>query len=116
MLKASLWMVNQLNKEILDKIDEIISVIEDSPEYQKYLLLKGKINSNNELKRLINEVRVLQKDVVHHLNKKDELNNKMDELNNSPLYREYVNTLFEINNIYAIIENSINKYFQNKLN
>ena len=116
MLKASLWMVNQLNKEILDKIDEIIEVIENSPEYQKYLLLKDKINCNEELKRLINEVKVLQKDVVHHLNKKDELNNKMDELNSNPLYREYINTLFEINNIYAIIENSINKYFQNKLN
>ena len=38
------------------------------------------------------------------------------ELNNDPLYREYNNTLYEINNTFAIIENSLNNYFNSKLN
>ena len=105
-----------MNKEILNKVDEIIKDIESSNEYQKYLLLKDKIFNDKELIRLINEVKVLQKDVVHHLNKKELLEEKLEELDNNPLYREYNNTISEINNTFAIIESSINNYFQNKLN
>ena len=115
-LRVFLWMVNQLNKEILEKVDELVKEIEDSPDYQKYLLLKDKISKNKELMELINKVRVLQKDYVHHLTKKEELDKLVDELNSNPLYREYNNTLYEINNIYAIIESKLNKYFQDKLN
>lgn len=105
-----------MNNEILDKIDEIIKVIENSPEYQKYLLLKNEIKKNKELCSLINEVRVLQKDVTHGMDKKLELKNKTNTLNSYPLYIEYNNILYEINNNLSIIETSINNYFQKKLN
>ena len=105
-----------MKKEILNKIDEIIKTIEESDDYLKYLDLKNKISNNKELVNLINEVKLLQKDVVHHLNKKEILNEKINELNNYPLYREYNNTLSEINNTYAIIENSLNNYFIKVLN
>lgn len=91
-------------------------MIEDSSEYQKYLFLKEKIKNNKELMTLINEVKILQKDVVHHLDKKELLNKKIDELNNNPIYREFNNTLYELNNNYAIIETSINNYFYEKMN
>ena len=105
-----------MNKEILDKVDEIIKIIEDSDDYQKYLDIKKKISNNKELSKLINEVRVLQKDVVHQVKKKTELDKKMKELNNHPLYIEYSNTLYDINNVFSIIESSLNKYFDDKLN
>lgn len=109
-------MVNYVNNEILKKVDEIISLIEKGEDYQKYLALKDKMDKNKELKLLINEVKLLQKDVVHHQEKENLLKEKMDELSNNPLYREYENTLFEINNTYTIIENGLNNYFQKKLN
>ena len=65
---------------------------------------------------LINRVRVLQKDVVHHLSSKEELDKLVNELNDDPLYREYSNALYEVNNTFAIIETKLNKYFQDKLN
>ena len=99
------------NKEILHKIDEIIDKIESSELYLKYLDLRKKIDNNKELVMLINEVKLLQKDVVHHLDKKDLLNKKIDELNSIPIYREYNNVIYEINNTYAIIENNLNNYF-----
>lgn len=105
-----------MNKELLNKIDEIISLIENSKEYQKYLLLKDEMNNNSDIKKLINEIRVLQKDVVHHLDKKEKLRKRMDELNAHPLYREYNNTLASINNVYAIIESNLNNYFQRIVN
>ena len=105
-----------MNNEILDKVDEIINKIETSELYKKYIDLQKKIENNKEIMLLINEVRVLQKDIVHHLDKKNELEMKQQELNNNPLYREYINTIDEINNTYNIIENSLNNYFYQKLN
>ena len=109
-------MVNQLNKDILNKVDEIIDIIDKSEEYQKYLLLKEKMNNNKELKELINEIKVLQKDVTHKLDKKEILKEKMEMLESFPLYREYNNVLSDLNNTYAVIESMINKYFSDKLN
>lgn len=105
-----------MNKEIETKIDEIINEIESSDIYQKYLLLKDKINSNKELTELINKVKVMQKDVVHKKKKQDELDKLMDELNSNPLYREYNNCLYEINNTYGIIESTLNNYFNKIIN
>ena len=65
---------------------------------------------------LINEIKVLQKDVVHHLDRKSLLKEKEQLLNSYPIYREYINTVDEINNIYNIIENNINNYFVKCLN
>ncbi len=105
-----------MNKEINKKIDEIINDIETSPIYQKYLLLQDKISNNKELMELINKVKIMQKDVVHQKKKQQELDGLMDELNNHPLYREYSNTIYEINNIYGIIESRINNYFEEIIN
>lgn len=105
-----------MNKEITNKIDEIIKEIETSPVYQKYLLLQEKISNNKELTELINKVKVMQKDVIHKKKDKEELDKLMDELNNHPLYREYNNTLSEINNTYGIIESSLNNYFNKIMN
>lgn len=112
-------MVNKLNNEdkvILEKVDEIIEVIKKSPNYQKYLLLQEKMNSNQELINLINEVKDLQKMIVNGKDKEIELKEKMALLENNPLYREYNNTLNDINNEFAIVENTLNNYFDKKFN
>ena len=105
-----------MNNEILNKVDEIIAVIKNSPDYQKYLILQEKMNNNGELIDLINEVKSLQKMVVNGLEKEVVLEEKVQLLENHPLYREYNNTLSEINNQFAIIENTLNNYFDNKFN
>ena len=109
-----------MNKEneILSKIDEIIEYIESSDNYQKYLLIREKMSNEQEIKELLNEIKHLQKKLANNYNKniENELEEKNKVLNNIPLYREYLNTLDEINNIYNIIENSLNKYFYDKLN
>lgn len=104
------------NKEILHKIDEIISLIENSPEYQKYLSLKKDLDNDKEITLLISEIKILQKDIVHHLDKKEKLNKKIKELESIPLYIEYQNTVASLNNTYAIIEQRINNYLNKKVN
>ncbi len=105
-----------MNKEIEKKVDEIVSEIETSEVYQKYLSLKDKMEANKELMELINKVKITQKDVLHTKCDKIKLDKLMDELNNHPLYREYNNTIYEINNTYGIIESSINRYFDKIIN
>ncbi len=105
-----------MTKEIETKIDEIIQEIENSDIYIRYLTLQKQIESNSELMELINRVKVMQKDVIHKKKKQAELDKLMDELNNNPLYREYSNSIYEINNTYGIIETSINNYFNKLMN
>ena len=105
-----------MKNEILDKVDEIIKTIENTPDYQRYLEIKEKMGKNKKLNSLINEVRVLQRDVVHHMDKKKLLDEKMQELMEYPLYVEYQNALYEVNNYYAIVETSINNYFDSIFN
>ena len=109
-------MVNKLNNEILAKVDEILLMIQKSNEYQKYEKLQKTLEKNKKIQILINEIRVLQKDTVHHLETEDKLKKKQEELENIPLYREYVNTLAELNNIYNLLETSINHYFDKIFN
>ena len=105
-----------MNKEVNQKIDEIIQEIETSPLYLKYLDLQKQIENNNELMELINKVRIMQKDVLHKIEHKEKLDELVNELNNNPLYREYNNTIYEINNTYGIIETSLNNYFDKVIN
>ena len=105
-----------MNKDVNNKIDEIIREIETSEVYQKYLSLQEKINNNKELMELINKVKIMQKDVIHKKCEQKDLDKLMDELNSHPLYREYNNTIYEINNIYGIIESRINNYFEEIIN
>ena len=65
---------------------------------------------------LINKVRVMQKDVLHKKVSEEELEKLVNELNSNPIYREYNNTIYEINNTYGIIESSLNNYFDKVLN
>ena len=116
MLKAFHQMVKQLNNEIIQKVDEIIKEIENSSVYQNYLSIKEMISKDKELMELINKVRVMQKDFLHKKATKDELDKLVNELNSYPLYIEYNNAIYEINNTFAIIENSLNKYFEKVLN
>ena len=104
------------NKEILNKVDEIISIIENSSDYQKYLSLKKDLSNNKEINLLINEIKLLQKDVAHHLDKREILNKKIEELESIPLYIEYKNIILDLNNTYAIIEKRINNYINEKIN
>lgn len=107
-----------MNNEILTKVDEIINYIENTNDYKKYLLLKDRISTNLEIQSLLNEIRHLQKLLANKndMNIKKELEIKNELLRNIPLYREYLNILDDINNIFNIIETQINNYFNNKVN
>ena len=82
------------------------------------MLIKERMKDNKEINNLIEEIRVLQKRMANNknLDLEEELKMKNELLNNIPIYREYLNTIDEINNVFNIIENELNKYFSDKVN
>ena len=112
-----------MNNLILDKVDEIINYIKETSEYKDYLFLKDKVSKNNKINSLIEEVRIIEKELVKlEVNNKDitdlekEYNSKLEELNKIPLYKDYVDTVEKLDNIYQDIKNRLDNYFYEKLN
>ena len=111
-------MVRQLNKEISNKIDEIINYIKESDSYKNYLKAKELLDSRDDLKEIIANVKKYQKQLVKSYNKEieKELNRNLDILNSDYNYIEYNRYLEEVNNLLNIFENRINKYFEDVFN
>ena len=111
-------MVRQLNKEILDKVSEIVEYIKNTPDYKGYLKTKELLDKDIKLKELIEKIKKTQKLLVKtkDLKLEEELDKLTQELNSNPLYLEYSNYLSEVNNMLAIFENKINKYFNDVFN
>ena len=55
-------MENYMN--IKDKFDEVIDLIENSYNYQKYLELKKEMLANKKINNLILEIKTIQKELV----------------------------------------------------
>ena len=112
-----------MNKEILDKVDEIIDFIKSTDTYKDYLSLKDKLNGNEKVNTLIKEIKSIQKELVklevHNMDTKEldkEYHDKLNELNKIPLYNDYVNTIGKLNDMYQVIKKRLDDYFYDKLN
>ena len=107
-----------MNKEILNKVLEIIEYIKNTPDYKGYLKAKELLDKDIKLKELIEKIKQTQKLLVKtkDLKLEKELEKLNQELNNNPLYIEYNNYLNEVNNMLIIFENKINKYFNDVFN
>lgn len=112
-----------MNDCVLNKVDEIVTTIIKSKEYGDYQYLYKKLQKNEKANDLIKEVKNLQKEIVRkesinenveNLEKK--LKKYLDELENIPLYIEFVEKQKELNEIYQMIKIKLNDYFYEKLN
>lgn len=108
------------NKEIQNKVLEIVDYIKETDTYKNYLKSKDLLSNDKEITSLIEKIKDYQKEIVKYPNKKDELeikiNHIFDILNNNPTYLEYLEYQDELNNMLTIFENKINKYFYDVFN
>lgn len=113
-------MENMKDRDILDKIDEIIDLIKKDVTYKKYLTLKSEMEKNNEIMSKINEVKSLQKKIVkmsyYHEDMTpydDKLNCILKDLDENVIYHEFINTQEEIDEVLQqirfVIQNIINQ-------
>lgn len=106
--------------EELDKaVDEIISCIKESKDYKKCLELKEQMDNNDEVKKLVEEVKNLQKKYIksnYDDNIKRELDASEEKLNAIPIYVVYNQYLNKVNENISIINDRLNDYFYNLFN
>ena len=109
-------MEKSMNKEILEKLEEIVCYIEKSNTYQDYQMLKEKLASNQKITSLIEEVKSKQKELVnkkyHHENTKEleeELTQLEKKLLEIPLYCDFFDKQTELNDIFTNIKSQIEK-------
>lgn len=103
-----------MNKEVICKIDTLINTIKSSNEYKEYIELLDKVNLSNEIKKLTNEIRLINKKLVLTPSVELEglLKEKEKELNEIPLYLEYKYKLEELNNMLTIIKNKVEVFMK----
>ena len=109
--------------KILAEIEIIKEKIEDSREYKDYLYLKEKLDNNEKVKLLVEEIKSLQKLMVkkeHHKESIEKEENRLKEittiLNDIPLYNDYLETQERLNETLFLISNTLKEYFNNLTN
>ncbi len=106
-------MVNYMS-EINGDIDHLIELIKTNEIYINYIKLEELLSNSDDINILIDEIKKLQKEAVNaeykqdyeKLNEKEKtLKIKYNELNNVPLYNDYIESKEELNNLLMIIKN-----------
>ena len=109
-----------MNKELNDKLNEIILYIKETDSYKNYLKAKEKLNERQDLKIIIDNIKKLQQELVKNPKAKDNINKQLNDnlkiLESDITYMEYTMYLNEVNNMLAIFENKLNKYFEDVFN
>ena len=113
------YKVESSLERILKKIDELVCLIKDTPNYKRYNELKNQMKNNKEIMSLIKQIKKLEQSIIkkeyNKLNTKEEekkLKELKEELKSFPIYLEYSYLQEDLNNdfqnIKKIIEDSIN--------
>lgn len=103
-----------MNNNVINNIDVLINTIKSSDIYKEYIDLLEKVNLSNDIKRLTNEIRGLNKKLVltPSVELEKELKIKEEELNDIPLYLEYKYKLEELNNMLIVVKNKIELFMK----
>lgn len=104
--------------KLLDKaVEEVISVIQKSDDYQKCLELKEKMSQNKELMQLIENIKEAQKRYIKNGSQdKKEIQVLEEKLSNYPIYVLYQQHLEKINSMISYVQDDLNEFFTQLLN
>ena len=103
-------------ENLYSKLDDVIQCIKESSEYKNVLDIKKKMDSNEELKKKINDIKLLQKKYVKS-NYDSSINKDLDKLNDEEYFKALDNAKGESINLMTQEEvkqeliNRINEYF-----
>lgn len=103
----------------MDKaLNDVIDCIKNSPEYIECIELKKKMDGNEEITKLIKDIKLLQKKVLRtdSIEVQEELDSKINRLNEIPIYSIYNQKLNVINEKISYVNDELNDYFYKVLN
>lgn len=107
--------MEELNKEL----DSLIVYIKNTYEYKECIKIRKQMYLNDELMKLIDEVKSLQKKYIKS-NYDDKVGEKLEQKNNEllsiPIYVQYNQMLDKVNEMIDYVKDSLNDYFYNLMN
>ena len=109
---------------IENKIDNLFNTIENSKEYKDYLKIGNSLKKDKRINLLIEEIKQLQKESTNLEYNNDPkykeidkiIEEKVNELNNIPAYKDYLNKMNKFNDILAMSSKTIEDYIDEKIN
>lgn len=111
-------MEKSSNKEIIDKVEEIVTFLENSQEYQEYLFLKKKMEDHPQIPSLIKKIKSLQKKLVKKSfqhedteEERKELSSLEKQLEEIPLYVDFLRVQEELNDVFSYLHDRIESLF-----
>ena len=102
-------------EKVKKDLEEVVSCIQNSREYQKCIKLKEQMSDNPSICEKIKTIKKLQKEVVksgYNEDKKKQLKALVDELESIPIYVLYMQNLELVNQKIDYVRDSLNDYFQ----
>ena len=107
--------------------DKILSITDDivknSEENRKYIEVSNKMKDHKEIMTLIDEIKSLQKQLVKEqsLNRDiasidNEINNKLKQLEEYPIYLEYIYLQEDLNESIGLVKERIEKHINSITN
>lgn len=108
---------------INNKINELFDTINNSKEYLEYQKIKDVLEKDESIISLIEEIKILQQKSVDleynndlkYMEIDKEIEEKVNELNNNPIYQEYLNKINEFNDILATSSKMLEQYVNDKI-
>ena len=108
---------------INSSIEELFNSIENSSLYKRYKQMSDILSKDKDIKKLIDEIKVLEKKATYLENIGDmkykevdeEIKIKADILNNNHIYQEYLNSMNEFNDELSMSSKMIEQYIEEKV-
>ena len=108
---------------IKESIDELFNAIYNSSSYKEYINIMSVLKKDDEVNKLVDEIKELQKEAVELEYKGDisykEIDKIIEEkvkvLNNMPIYKEYLQRMNSFNDILSQSSYTIEKYVNDKI-
>jgi len=108
---------------INSSIEELFNSIESSSLYKRYKQMSDILSKDTEIKKIIDEIKVLEKKATYLENIGDirykevdeEIKIKADILNNNHIYQEYLNSMNEFNDELSMSSKMIEQYIEEKV-
>ena len=112
-------MESLLNQEIREKLEEIISIIKNSKQYQEYLYLEKKMKNHSRIPKQIEKIKQLQKKIVKLEMEwktvtfiEKQLSILEQQLKEIPLYQDFIDIQRQLNDNFQWIKQSIEELFK----
>ena len=108
---------------INNSLEELFNSIENSSLYKEYKKMESILSKDEEIKKLLDEIKELEKEATYleyigdekYKEIDEEIKRKADILNNKQVYQEYLNKMEEFNDELSISSKMIESYVSEKV-